>query len=512
MNRCAFRSRRVAAAFAALAGAGIAALATAGTPAPADADQAPGAPVGAMAPQRFAPSLPPPAFADPGRRARLAAAVPEIDRVFREFAEHAKVPGLAYGLVIDGELAHAGAVGLRDVAAGAPPDADSVFRIASMTKSFTALAILKLRDEGRLSLDDPVARYLPELASLAYPTRDSPVLTVRHLLTHSEGFPEDNPWGDRQLAIPDARLGEWLRRGIPFSNAPGVAFEYSNYGFALLGRIVARASGLRYRDYVDARILRPLGMTATAWEASAVAPGHLAKGYRREGDDWVEEPPLGDGAFGAMGGLFSSVRDLARYVSFFLAAWPPRDDPDPGPVRRASLREMQQAWRAYSATATRETVEGPLRLGAGGYGYGLGVSQTCRARPIVSHSGGLPGFGSQMRWLPDHGVGIVALANRTYAGPGVAIARAIEALADTGALEARVVPPSPALRAARDAVDRLIESWDDRLADGLAADNLFLDRPRERRARELQDLRAAHGRCRPDGDLTAENRLRGRWT
>jgi CubicO group peptidase (beta-lactamase class C family) len=454
-------------------------------------------------------TAPAPRFADPDRMRRLAAAFPAVDRAFRDYQARAKAPAVAWGVVVDGTLVHEGAVGTREAGIDAPVDGDTVFRIASMTKSFTALAILRLRDEGRLSLDDRVARYVPELATLPYPTRDSPDLTIRLLLTHSAGFPEDNPWGDRQLAVSDEAMRAALRRGLPFSNAPGVAFEYSNYGFAILGQVVARVSGGRYRDYVDRRVLAPLGMASTRWEASRVPEGHLARGYRPDGDGWVEEPPLADGAFGAMGGLYSSVHDLARYVSFFLSAWPPRDDADEGPVRRSSLREMQQAARPYRAFATRASVEEPLRLSAGGYGYGLGATQTCRFRSSVSHSGGLPGYGSQMRWLPEHGVGIVALANVTYGAPSAAVGEALEAMARTGALQPRVVQAAPALVAARDSVLRLLAAWDDALYAGLAADNLSLDRPAAARARQLAELRQVHGTCRPDGPIDADNALRG---
>ncbi len=164
-------------------------------------------------------------FSNPDRRAKLATAFADIDRTFSEFAKTAHVPGAAWGIVIDGELAHSGAAGVREVTTNAPADADTVFRIASMTKSFTAMSILKLRDEGKLALDDPAERYVPELKGLRYPTTDSPRITIRHLLTHSEGFPEDNPWGDQQLSESEAQLSRMLRDGIPFSNAPGIAYE-----------------------------------------------------------------------------------------------------------------------------------------------------------------------------------------------------------------------------------------------------------------------------------------------
>src|SRR5215203_4232963 len=219
---------------------------------------------------------PEPRFADPDRRAKLAAAYPEIDRLFKDYASGAHVPGAAWGIIIDGQLAHTGVTGFRDVPSKAPVTPDSVFRIASMTKSFTAMAILKLRDEGKLSLDDPAERYVPELKGLAYPTSDSPRITIRHLLSHAEGFPEDNPWGDRHLADTEDELSAMLRGGIPFSNAPGIAYEYSNYGFAILGRIVANVSKMKYGDYVAANVLKPIGMTSTTLEPKEVPANRLA--------------------------------------------------------------------------------------------------------------------------------------------------------------------------------------------------------------------------------------------
>src|SRR3954470_6601311 len=204
--------------------------------------------------------------AQPGSASGLAAGFADVDRILAEYMAQRHVPGAAWGVIVDGQVAHLSAKGLRDVDAAAPVDGDSVFRIASMTKSFTAMSILKLRDEGQLSLDDPAERYVPEMAGLTYPTTDAPKITIRHLLSHAEGFPEDNPWGDRQLADTDEQLSQMLRTGIPFSNAPGLVYEYSNLGFAILGRIVSNVSKMRYEDYVAANILKPLAMTSTTLE------------------------------------------------------------------------------------------------------------------------------------------------------------------------------------------------------------------------------------------------------
>lgn len=469
-------------------------------------------PLEGQAPGRSALRAEAPRFADPERRATLTAAFPDIDTLFRDFATRSHVPGAVWAVVIDGELAHVGSMGQLSLETKAAPDADSVFRIASMTKSFTAMSILSLRDEGRLSLDDPAERYVPELEGLAYPTADSPKITIRHLLTHSEGFPEDNPWGDQQLKVSDAQMSKMLLAGIPFSNAPGVAYEYSNYGFAILGRVVTSASGMPYNEYLATKVLRPLGMSSTVMEPSTVPANRLAHGYRWEDERWKEEPLLPDGAFGPMGGMLTSARDLSKYVSALLAAWPPRDGPDSGPVRRASLREMQQIGRYNLATTGRDAAGTP-QLNASGYGYGLRISQNCSFRHIVAHGGGLPGFGSVMQWLPEHGVGIIAFGNRTYTGWGGVANEAFNRLAGTGALRPRAVQPSPALTSARNVVSRLIATWDDRLADSIAAENLYLDESRERRRAHLETLHAKVGACAADADRfdEVENALRGQW-
>jgi CubicO group peptidase (beta-lactamase class C family) len=137
------------------------------------------------------------------------------------------------------------------------------------------------------------------MRGLAYPTTDSPRITIRHLLSHAEGFPEDNPWGDRQLADSDEQLSQMIKGGIPFSNAPGIAYEYSNYGFAILGRIVSNVSDEKYTDFVTANILKPLGMTSTicfsddSVEVTPLVPAPPAPAAARHG------------SFGAMGGMLT---------------------------------------------------------------------------------------------------------------------------------------------------------------------------------------------------------------
>lgn len=453
---------------------------------------------------------PPARFTDPRRAEKLQSAMPEVDRIFRDFAAARKIPGLVWGVVIDGRLAHFGATGVQSRETGAAPTADTVFRIASMTKSFTALAILKLRDEGKLSLEDPVGKWIPEFNRMPLPTRDSAPLRIRHLLSHSGGLPEDNPWGDQQLGVSDAQLDQWLRAGIPFSTPPGSRFEYSNYGFGLLGRIVTKASGRPYEQYVTSEILQKLGMSASTLESARVPAARRAVGYRLKPDGtYAEEPPLPHGAFGAMGGLLTSANDLAGYVAFHLSAWPPRDEPESGPVRRSSVREMSQPWTSNMLVASQ--AGGRVRASQTSYGFGLSVITDCRFGQSIGHGGGLPGYGSYMQWLPEYGVGIFAMATLTYAGPARPIGQAFEALDATGGLQRREAPPSPALAAMQPRLWELWQHWDDAKAKQIAAMNLFLDAPIPQRRAQIDAVKAAAGACSAAGPVMPENWLRGQF-
>jgi len=455
-------------------------------------------------------AYPPPRFTDPGRVAKLQSAMPEIDRIFRAYATDKKIPGMIWGVVIDGQVAHLGTFGARDLASKAPITPDTAFRIASMTKSFTALAILKLRDEGRLSLEDPVARWIEEFARMERPTRDTPPLTIRQLLSHSAGFPEDNPWGDQQLSATDAMLDEWLAKGIPFSTPPGTRYEYSNYAFGLLGRVVTRAAGVPYEQYVQREILSKLHMDGSTFRFADVPVARRAIGYRLKPDGtYSEEPPLPHGVFGAMGGLLTTANDLGKYVAFHLSAWPPRDDDDPGPVRRSSVREMAQRWTPSNLTA--RLVDDTLQATETGYGFGLRVASDCRFERIVAHGGGLPGFGSYMAWLPDYGVGMFAMATLTYSGPSEPISQAWDAMSKTGGLRKRELPPTARQIEMREHILNLWKRWDEAEAKQIAAGNFFLDAPSAERQAQIRAMSNEVGECTSAGPVIPENWMRGQF-
>jgi CubicO group peptidase (beta-lactamase class C family) len=191
-----------------------------------------------------------PEFAQTNRAQNILGVLPEVDKTFEEFAQTEHVPGLVYGVILDGKLIHSRALGFANLERKIPASHDSAFRIASMTKSFVVMAVFKLRDEGKLRLDDPVEKYLPEFRQVKLPTADSPPVTIRNLMTMTTGLPEDNPWGDRQLAITKTALKAFVSGGLSFSNPPGQQYEYSNLGFVLLGQIVSRTSGIPFQRYI----------------------------------------------------------------------------------------------------------------------------------------------------------------------------------------------------------------------------------------------------------------------
>ncbi len=451
-----------------------------------------------------------PVFADAERAARIAALLPEVDKMYDELAAKEHLPGLVYGIVLDGKLMHTRALGMANLEEKIAATPDTHFRIASMTKSFVAMAAVKLRDQGKLRLDDPAAMYLPDLRKLSLPTNDSPPLTVRMLMNMTTGLPEDNPWGDRQMALSNAALEKFVGGGLSFSNTPGETFEYSNLGYVMLGKVVSKASGMRFQDYVTKHILLPLGMNNTHWEYTKAPPAKLALGYHWQDNAWQREPMLHDGDAAAMGGLITTMNDFARYVAFHLDAWPARDGADNGPLRRASVREMQMpmvfAGMHPKATLSDGKTPNPR---VGFYSYGLTWSRDSQGVVTSGHSGGLPGFGSQYRFAPDHGLGVIAFTNLRYGPVYNPTGRLLGMLIERAKLPARAPVASPVLVERQRQVAQLIQAWDEKLGQEIAAENFFLDRSRSDWQAFSQEQFGKIGKVLSVGALKPENRLRG---
>src|SRR5215831_17431044 len=434
-----------------------------------------------------------------------------VDELAESFQQRGGQPGVAYGIVADGGLVHTGGFGERWLG-GPVPDAGTVFRIASMTKSFTAAAVLALRDEGRLALDDPATKFVPELRGLALPSPDSPPVSIRHLLTMTAGFPTDDPWGDRQQGLPLAEFSALLAGGLSFAWVPGTRFEYSNLGYAILGRVITAISGTAYHEFVAGRLLRPLGLARTGFEEAGFDAGHLARGYRRGPGGWEELTPDGCGAFAPMGGVFSCVTDLARWVSGFAGAFPPGEPGNGGahPLARATRREMQLPQVALTPPVAARLPGDPAAGGPESYGFGLFVEERPVHGRIVSHSGGYPGFGSNMCWHPGTGIGAIVLANGTYAPAPVLAARLLTAMigpappARAAGRPAAPAGPWPATLAAQREANKLLYHWNDARADRLFSENVALDEPYPERRQRIGLIRERIGVFSEDKKRPAE--------
>lgn len=432
------------------------------------------------------------------------------DHIFADFCLDAHIPGLVYGVVADGHLVHVGTFGVQDLKSRTPVTADTLFRIASMTKAFTALTVLKLRDDARLRLDALAEEYVPEMRGWKYPTADSPRIRVRDLLNHAAGFVTDDPWGDRQTPLPEAEFTQLLREGVPFTRSPGIAYEYSNLGYAILGRIITNVSKRPYAETISSTLLRPLGMESSGFVADAMPAQRRALGYRWQDNAWHLEPTLAHGAFGAMGGLQTSANDYAKWVNFLLAAWPARDGADSKVVARATIRELAEGSNfprirdrfGRNPQGCRQAIT---------YGMGMIVAIDCDLGLTLSHSGGYPGYGSHVLLLPNRNVGIFAFANRTYAGPSAAVWDAAMALQKVGLLgRDRELPVGADLARAYRTAGEIYKSGDVTTGSDLLAMNFLLDRDAAGWARDLANLKAQVGDCqtsdvlRPSGELTGD--------
>jgi CubicO group peptidase (beta-lactamase class C family) len=451
-------------------------------------------------------------FTDEARLEKIKQAFPVIDKIFKDYADSNHLPGVAYGLVVDGKLVYKGNIGYTDIEKKIPVTSSSLFRIASMSKSFATMAILKLRDEGKLNLDDPAYLYIPELKNLKYPTADAPHITVRHLMSHGAGFPEDNPWGDRQLADNDKDLLEFIGKQISFSNPPGIAYEYSNLGFALLGKIITTVSGMRYQDYIIKNICEPLGMKTTTYEFADVAPEKLAHGYRWLNNKWNEETLLHDtkdGSWGAMGAMISSIDEFGNYMAFHLSAWPPNNTKDDGPVKRSSVREMHHPWRWNGFNPNYKFPDGRTCAITTAYCYGLGWMKDCDGKTYIAHSGGLPGFGSQWRIMPDYGIGVVSFANRTYAPMGFVNLKVLDTIIKIAQLQPIQLPPSKILEQRKNELVKLLPGWNNADKSGIFAENFFPDYPIDTLKKYANALYANAGKIISVKEVKPENQLRG---
>jgi CubicO group peptidase (beta-lactamase class C family) len=426
-----------------------------------------------------------PAAAQERGQSAIEAAAPEIRKGFETWMLDNHVPGLVWGVVKDGKLVLVEGLGLQDIQAKRPVTPETAFRIASMSKAFTAYGILQLQAKGELALSDAASDHVPELKGWA----DG--VTVGDLMHHTAGFVTDDPWGDRQQVRTPAEFTAMLKAGVPLQSAPGSAYEYSNFGYATLGRTITNISGKPYQRFIGDTVFKPLGMASTTYDVFAVPPARLAIGYRWENGKWSPEPMMKDGEFGAMGGVVTTANDYAKWVAHLLSGWPA--DAMAG-AEGATLRAMRTGG-GIPHTRTRPGKDAPDCRMTFIYASGLVSGNDCLLGAVLFHSGGYPGYGSHMLLLPEAGVGLFAFSNRTYAAPLAPTWDAAGVLLRAGQVAKRPTPLSASLAKAYAEAQRI---WAEGRIDGnpaILAENMLMDRSAENWAADLARLKAESGAC-----------------
>jgi CubicO group peptidase (beta-lactamase class C family) len=321
---------------------------------------------------------------------------------------------------------------------GSATTPDTIFRIASMSKSFLAATVLSLVHEGLLDLNVPASTYVPGLAAAGIPDAGGSEpfdATLAELLSNRGGLGEDNPFGDDHLGESREWANDYVDAGLNLASYSGTEYEYSNLGISVLGRAVEAVTGQPVEEVVARRVLTPLGLDSTRARAEDYPAGtDLAWGWRTfdDGATFQHEPYVGTGALGCIGSLFSTVGDIATWMHFLGSAFDEAADRDPTleAVLPAALRRRMQTGHTVMPTGGYQL--GGRNLDAAGYGYGLVVEHDHRFGRVVQHAGGLPGFSSHMRWHPTTGIGVVVFGNSDeFSGSAVAgqvLSRTLEAV------------------------------------------------------------------------------------
>lgn len=341
---------------------------------------------------------------------QLDAVAAELEACAARFVKDQRLPGASVGVVVPEGLGWSGQIGFSDLNRLEATKSSTLYAIASITKTFTGTAIMQLVARGLLDLEDPVAKYLPELKAADSSVGPIDAVTIRRMLSHESGLAEEPPGTDWAAHVREAAPTEVLRRAAEIgTKVPANSqWKYSNLAYQLLGEVVTRVSGTAFADYVRTQILEPLAMTSTSWSPlTAELEARRATGYApRAFSDELVVAHDGMRAW-SEAGLWSSVEDLARWLCFQLSAYanPERDSPI---LSSHALRSMHNPRYLADELWTRA----------------WGISWYARRRDDgiwIQHSGGWDGFITDVCFDPIARVGAIALLNGIGDAPSLAM-------------------------------------------------------------------------------------------
>lgn len=346
-----------------------------------------------------------------------AAGQREFDAALRDFrqlhraeTQRAGIVGSSFYFVRDGRTVVADHLGLQDADAEVPVDADTIYHWASITKTMTGIAIMQLRDRGQLSLDDPIVRYVPELARVHNPSGDTDKITIRQLMSHSAGF-RNGTWKWRDAEWQPFEPPGWAQIAamMPYTEVlyrPGTRFSYSNPGIVYLGQVIERLTGEDFEVYVDKNILRPLGMHSSYFDGT---PPYLLRHrshsyYVKDGKRVAAPFDVDTGVTVSNGGLNAPMTDMARYVAFLIGD-PARQSEYDVVLKRASLEEM---WRPVISAGEDYSQGRMAPTTQSGLSFFIDAAGPVR---LVGHNGDQNGFRAYLNLCPDQHAGSLLAFN-----------------------------------------------------------------------------------------------------
>ena len=374
----------------------------------------------------------------------LQTLIPDIERLAETTVAQYRLPGMALGIIRDQELAWFGGFGTADLDLGNKPTEHTIARIASVTKTFTTTAVMQLRDEGKLRLEDPLAQHIPEFASARAVRDDIEGVTIRRLLTHRSGLVTESPthgWNALNFPSREEMLAKLPETGIVIPQDS--AFKYSNLAFGLLGEVVHRLTGAPYTEYVHANIIDPLGLTSTVFDLTDELRPHFFVGYNPTPyQDRPERAPYAHlNGISSAGQLHSTVSDLANWISFQFRT-DGGDRSGAQVLKGQTLVEIQQPqyvepdWSAGQCLGWRAT-----RIGDHIY---------------HNHGGGIHGFGTQVWFNVPSKTGAVVLINMWPPHGGLEIAQKVLEIVLNADEAAPSIPAQPTLEPTPKALQRFI--------------------------------------------------------